>query len=657
VHNDCGLIKTWHIVFNFPLGVKNKVRFFTIILVLCITVGCGSQPKKASTSLKTPQPRELMDINQLLSLANNAEPAMKKQYLINAFDLAISSRQFETAASIIQRLPLTIDSDIEVQLSHAKWQFTIQQYARSLDILRQTQLHPNFEINNSSHNSTLQLLMADNYLALGNLYESFSIRTQLNSGLLNEQRQKNSDIIWQTLTQMSAQQLSHFSATTYRTTEAAWLDLALISKQTYISPTQFVEAVERWQLTYPSHQQEFVLPQSVVKAIQAKPLNVSKVALILPLTGPLKSSAEAIRDGFINALMLERSNIELIVLDSIATDFREKLLSLPDQNVEFIIGPLRKEMIVSVSREQLPIPMIALNHVGNSLNPQLIQQKAFAQKNSNVKSPDADSSPQSFDGQKLVAPIFQFGLPAEDDADAMVKLTQHLDFKKALLFMPGNSRGKRIAEHYTKELLKNAGIIVDTSFYNKVSDIEKKVEQILGVKASEERTKYLQSIIEPDLIGTPRRRQDVDVILLSAPPSLAITIKPYLNLHYAHDIPVIADSTIYNEARRAENNKDLNSVYFVDIPFAIDNSEDISDIKNSLPNSWNDKVTAKAHLYALGFDSFKIIRQLPLLQNFADYRYPGLTGKLHLDHDGVVKRELLFAQFKQGLAEKIVIAE
>jgi uncharacterized protein len=628
------------------------VRFFTIIFVLCITIGCGSQPKKTSTSLEMVPPKELTDIKQLLSLADNAAPQQKQQYLISAFDLAIVERRFETAAMIIKRLPLSLDSDVDVLLSHAKWQYTIQQYARSLDILQQTQLHPLYGQGSQQQSLTLLQLTADNYLALGNLYESFSIRTQLNANLSIEARQHNSDIIWKTLTQMSAQQLAHFSTTTYQNEEAAWLDLAIISKQAYTSPTQFVGAIERWQLTYPNHQQNFVLPKSIVKAIQAKPLNVSKVALILPLTGPLKSSAEAIRDGFISALMIERSNIELVVLDSIASDFRANLLALPDQNVEFIIGPLRKETIVSVSREKLPIPMIALNHIGtiasqNVLEPQPVQQDNLEQPESMLDLPAIEHS----------APIFQFGLPAEDDAEAMVKLTKHLGFKKALLFMPGNSRGKRIAEHYTKELLKNSGIIVDTSYYNKVSDIELKVEQVLGVKASEDRTKYLQSIIEPDLIGTPRRRQDVDVILLSAPPSLAITIKPYLNLHYAHDIPVIADSTIYNEGRNPENNKDLNFVYFVDIPFAISNTEELSNIKNSIPISWNDKITAKAHLYSLGFDSFKIIKQLPLLQHFVDYKYPGLTGYLSLDSNGVVKRELLFAQFKQGLAEKIVFEE
>jgi uncharacterized protein len=639
-------------VFNFPLGVKNKVRFFTIILVLFITIGCGSQPKKTATSMETAPPKELMDINQLLTMADKAAPTQKEPFLISAFDLAIANRQFETAANIIQRLPLTLDSNIDVQLSHAKWQYTIQQYARSLDILRQAQLHPQYKVTNKQHQAYLQRLTADNYLALGNLYESFSIRTQLNPNLSSEERQQNSDIIWQTLTQMSAQQISHFSTTTYRNEEAAWLDLALISKQTYTSPTQFVGAIERWQLTYPLHQQNFVLPKSVVKAIQAKPLNVSKVALILPLTGPLKPSAEAIRDGFISALMIDRSNIELVVLDSIATDFRQKLLSLPDQNVEFIIGPLRKETIISVRNEKLPIPMIALNHI---------------EAVSNQAGPDIDVENQSVLEQppliqpsttaEFSTPIFQFGLPAEDDADAMVKLTKQLGFKKALLLMPGNSRGSRIAARYTKELLKQSGIIVDTTYYNKVSDIELTVEKVLGVRASEERTKYLKSIIEPDLIGTPRRRQDVDVILLSAPPSLAITIKPYLNLHYAHDIPVIADSTIYNEGRNPENNKDLNFVYFVDTPFALDNSSEIANIKNSVPASWSDKVTSKAHLFSLGFDSFNIIRQLPLLQNFADYKYPGLTGFLSLNNEGIIKRELVFAQFKQGLAEKIVIED
>ena len=53
-------------------------------------------------------------------------------------------------------------------------------------------------------------------------------------------------------------------------------------------------------------------------------------------------------------------------------------------------------------------------------------------------------------------------------------------------------------------------------------------------------------------------------------------------------------------------------------------------------------------LHALGIDSFKLMREFPILKHISSSEVEGTTGDLQVTSTGQVYRELSWAEFKKG---------
>ena len=143
-----------------------------------------------------------------------------------------------------------------------------------------------------------------------------------------------------------------------------------------------------------------------------------------------------------------------------------------------------------------------------------------------------------------------------------------------------------------------------------------------------------------------RRRQDVDMIFIAANSRQARLIKPQLKFHHAQDLPVYATSHISSSNATPEDDRDLNEILFVDIPWMLEN-RDNADHKQ-ISNYWPYESQRFSRLIALGIDAYRMIPSLRRLMINPEESAQHYTGQLSVDSNGHVKRSLLLATYHNG---------
>jgi outer membrane PBP1 activator LpoA protein len=158
----------------------------------------------------------------------------------------------------------------------------------------------------------------------------------------------------------------------------------------------------------------------------------------------------------------------------------------------------------------------------------------------------------------------------------------------------------------------------------------------------------LQQVIQEQVQFDARRRQDVDMIFIAANSRQARLIKPQLKFHHAQDLPVYATSHISSSSGNPDDDRDLNEILFVDIPWML-NNQSIPDYKQ-ISQLWPDSSQRFSRLFAMGIDAYRMIPSLRRLMINPEESLMHNTGRLSVDKNGRVRRSLLMATYENGRA-------
>lgn len=348
---------------------------------------------------------------------------------------------------------------------------------------------------------------------------------------------------------------------------------------------------------------------------------IQKVALLLPLTGKHAEAAIAIKEGFLASYYDDAHHKPIIgVYDTTKIPDVQKTYELAvDEGADLIIGPLTKEEVERLSqlgRFGFKVPVLALNH-----------------------SPAIHSSTRDF---------IQFSLRPEAEAMQIANKAWQKGYHNAVIIVPDNPWGKRIATALTNRWHKFGGNILQTVYANPHADQAAAVRKLLGV--DESLLKDKQAAQDKSNLK-PRRRQDIEVILMAAPPDQARQLKPLFDFYYAEDVPVFATSSIYNGTSSAKRDRDLNGIIFCDMPWLINETRG-QKMRHLLANrdTTNDQFN---RLFAMGVDAYTLTKHLPILKNEKS-QLPGVTGDLRLKTNNTIHRQLECAQIKDGIPRPLV---
>ena len=160
---------------------------------------------------------------------------------------------------------------------------------------------------------------------------------------------------------------------------------------------------------------------------------------------------------------------------------------------------------------------------------------------------------------------------------------------------------------------------------------------ILLIKNSEERARNLRRILSIPLEFTPRRRMDIDSIILSVPIAKARSLKPELEYNFGETLSVYLFPNWHNESYYFHKELDLEKVFLVDLPWMF-NSE--IDYLKSPPKE-------RRRFFAFGYDSYDIALLLNTASGSRKFEYKALSGKL-LFTNQTLSRKSLKVEIKEG---------
>jgi len=396
-----------------------------------------------------------------------------------------------------------------------------------------------------------------------------------------------------------------------------WLELALLTRAPLAAQLQ---SLPLWQRNNAQHPAADPLPGGLSYLLNPPP-GPEKVALILPLGGRLAAAGRAVRDGYLASYYASRDSggppYDIMILDQDAyASANQAFDTALARGASIVVGPLSKEAVAELgSREQRPIPVLALNRLDTS----------------ETITPGASA-------------LVQLALAPEDEAREIAELAFGAGARSALIIRPQGDWGGKVAQALVVQWQALGGRIANSVTYSGREDYSASVKAALDIPASEERARAVRDMLATNVEFNARRRQDIDVVfLLSSNGAEARSLKPLLAFHYAGSIPVYALSSIYSGIPDPRD-RDLDGINFVETPWLLGADPQL---KRTIAagNTGTDTYT---RLNALGADAFLVQSRFRQLQAGADALMRGETGLLTMDPQLHIRRELELATFDEG---------
>ena len=395
---------------------------------------------------------------------------------------------------------------------------------------------------------------------------------------------------------------------------AAYHDLAQSLADCAPLPARLPQAIAEWQARWPGQTLPARLRHLPRPDSGNDPL---RIAVLLPFTGPLQGAAEALRDGLLAAQFEAQrqgyGGSALRFFDTRAADlpraYGQALSFQPDQ----LLGPLDREAVSALDalrqdETQAP-PLLALNR------------------------PSEGSAPT----------LWTYALEPEVEGEQLADQNWRAGHRRLLILHDEAPWAQRLALAASTHFEALGGIVARRQPFSPNEDLGATVAAALLVEEGEARSQALRRVLRVPLETEPRRRQDVDSVLLIAEPLQGQTLKSALAYYFAGDLPVWASSQGLASDLSATALKDLESVTFSLTPWQLAQGDRTS---QRLRAAFPEAEGALGLLYALGVDAWRLAQW----QRYAPpgLPFPGLTGQLSQTEDQRWVRTLRLAFIERG---------
>jgi len=386
---------------------------------------------------------------------------------------------------------------------------------------------------------------------------------------------------------------------------AGWLELGPVADDLARNPMHASAALANWRQRYPQHPATDSVLAAAETQLVAATAFPDQIALLLPLSGPAETAGVAVRDGFIAAYLQQDPNSRphLRIYDVAAETVANAYTHAIADGAGFVVGPLTKEDVAALA----PLtagrtPVLALNFLGESTT--------------------------------VAHNFYQFALLPEDEARMVARKIVADGKLKGVAILPDGEFGDRVSAAFADELSHLGGTLLDSQHYESqradFSDIIKQALQIHTVKG------------EPET-----HRPDAEFVFIAGNLGAARQIVPQLKFHYSADLPAYATSYSFEPDPSA--NSDIDGLLFPDMPWMISSDPVTAQIRDSVRKAWPEFTTRRNRLYAFGFDAFRLVPVLRGKSSITETGISGVTGQLHIDDHNRIRRELDWAQIKNGV--------
>ncbi len=401
-----------------------------------------------------------------------------------------------------------------------------------------------------------------------------------------------------------------------------WIELALAVTENTANADRLAGAIESWKKGHPAHP----VGESLLATLRAGAPVAARartVALLLPLTSSVALAAQAVRDGF---LAMESANanpdkpqVKLYDIGADPAKAPEFYAQAVKDGAQVVVGPLGREAGEQIFRRAgVTVPTLLLSQLDET-------------------------------GSRGSKPLYQFGLPPEQEAKQVAERAWLDGHRRAAVLYPQDDYGERIQTAFVQRWQRLGGVVAAAQAYREnLSDYSGPIKQLLNIHLSETRKAGVEQRVGQKIQFESRARQDIDFVFLAADAQRGRLIKPQLNFHHAARVPVYATSLIYTGRPDPVRDVDLDGVVFPDMPWMLVGEGRIQELRQNLQRDWPYAHSDLDRLYALGMDSYAILPYLDRLGADGGNRFSGVTSLLTLDAEGRVQRRPLWARFSKG---------
>ena len=469
------------------------------------------------------------------------------------------------------------------------------------------------------HRARIDALRADAWFQKGDPARAVEIMIQRESWLSrNRELEQSRRRLWQGLSVSSPENLRTSAESVSDPIVRGWLSLGALAAATGQQGIGWANGVQRWREMHRDHPAVVIVDDlELADVIGDYP---RQIALLLPLSGSAASAGQAIQNGFFGAYFSAASELDesqtVRVYDVNAEGGASAAYaSAVRDGAEFVVGPLLRSSVTELANDILvPVPVLTLNNLPENT---------------------------------LVPPgLYQFALAPEHEAAAAAERAYADGHRYAVALIPNSDWGRRVFGSFATTFEALGGTLLDyRSYVSGNPDFSNTIEDLMALSGSVRRYQRLRANIGGPLQFDPRRRQDVDAIFMAADAPAGRLMKAQLKFHYAGDLPVYSTSSIYSMDGRS--NTDLNGVMFADTPWIVAPQPWISRLPALYEEYWP-RQRRLGRLHAMGYDAYLLVAPLFSSRGAPISPIDGATGRLRVDIDGKVHRDLAWAQFQRG---------
>jgi hypothetical protein len=344
---------------------------------------------------------------------------------------------------------------------------------------------------------------------------------------------------------------------------------------------------------------------------------LGEVALLMPISGKLSSAGLSLREGFMTAFYQTPAaqRLHIRFYDTAELGIAAAVAQASRDGAELIVGPLARDAVsAAASIGGARPPILALNFL-----------------------PAGNPVPPAF---------YQFALSPEDEAREAARRVLADGRHDGVALVPTGEWGARVLAAFSQELQAGGGVLLSqASFDAAAHDYSPEITQVLRISDSRARDKRLESVLGMKLEFEPRPRGDLEFIFAASPVNTARLLLPQLRFHFVGGIPTYATSDSFEPHPSA--NQDLEGLMFPDMPWML-GGELADSVRDAARAAWPTGGQYRSRLYAFGFDAYLLAAALHAQGGIAQLDVQGLTGRLTLDAERRVHRELVWGSIHNG---------
>lgn len=510
-------------------------------------------------------------------------------------------------------------------------------------------------------------------------------------------KQQNIDATWQTLVQITPEQMSNLVINADENILQGWLDLLNVYRSNSSDPEMLKSAISDWQARYPNNPAAKMLPAALNQMQNYQPSSTGKIALLLPLSGQAQVFANAIKKGFDdarNGVLAQSAAVAQPAESATAAGTPDANPADPATVVSPSAAPIEAPGATDGEPNPVPVEQPAAPAAQNSNAAQTAPPSSAAQ----VQVYDTSTQPidqvlaqAQQDGATLVVgPLIKsnveklgsiqtplnilalnepgeiqnhpnlcyFALSPEDEARDAAHHMWDQGVRSPLLMVPRSSLGDRVSKAFTQEWQTLGGSTVLQQQFGSTAELKQGINSGAGLRLSGTPVNIQPTqpqgvtiaglTIPAPVEETPPAAEggSVDSVYIVATQSEMALIKPMISMRVSSRsmVKIYASSRSYQAGAGPDYRLEMDGIQFSDIPLLSGTNPAL--MQQAVKSFNNDYSLVR--LYAMGVDAWTLANHFDDMRQTPDFRIRGETGSLSATPECVINRKLTWNQYRQG---------